>query len=273
MDKQEPIVDSAATSAEARPVQSTAAESKPADAKPVDPKPAAADKTDAASGKAGNVASFPMTIYTPWIQYRRYALLAASITIAMVLGGLIGSASTYSLTAQKADPVEPNRALQTALTQVTKDVVALKTSVETSNRSAGTQMAKINERFDRSEKAQAEPAARIAALTEGVARIEKRLVATSANAAPIAAASQDITGSIPDRAAAMAPKDQSRPAKLEGWVVREVYRGRALVENRNELYEVVPGADLPGAGKVQTITRQDGRWVVITQKGLIVSMR
>lgn len=270
MDKQEPIVDSAATSAEAKSVQSTAAESKPADAKPAGAKSAAADKTDAASG---NVASFPMTIYTPWTQYRRYALLAASITVAMLLGGLMGSAGTYSLTAQKAEPVDPNRALQTALAQVTKDFAALKTSVEASNRAAGGQIAKLNERFDRSEKAQAEPAAKIAALTEGVARIEKRLASTAANAAPIAAASQDITGSIPDRTAAMAPKDQSRPAKLEGWVVREVYRGRALVENRNELYEVVPGADLPGAGKVQTITRQDGRWVVITQKGLIASMR
>ena len=268
MDKQEPTFDSAATSAEAKTAQAAAAESKS-----INEKTAAADKAEAASEKTDKVISFPMTIYTPWTQYRRYALLAASITIAMVLGGLIGSASTYSLTAQKVDPVEPTRALQTALTQVTKDFAALKTSVEASNKAAGTQIAKINERFDRSEKAQAEPAARIAALTEGVARIEKRLASTTASAAPVAAASHDITGSIPDRAAAMAPKDQSRPAKLEGWVVREVYRGRALVENRNELYEVEPGADLPGAGRVQTITRQDGRWVVITQKGLIASVR
>jgi hypothetical protein len=271
MDKQEPIFDSAATSAEEKTAQAAAAESKP-----VDDKPAAAKAEAAAEKKTDKVISFPMMIYTPWIQYRRYAAIAASVAVALALGCLIGSASTYSLTAAapKADPAEPNRALQASLTQVTKDVAALKTSIEASSKSAGTQMAKINERFDRSEKAQAEPAARIAALTESVARIEKRLAAAPAAAAPTAAVSRDITGSIPERTAAAAPpKDQSKPATLEGWVLREVYRGRALVENRNELYEVAPGADLPGAGKVQTITRQDGRWVVTTQKGLIVSMR
>lgn len=271
MDKQEPKFDSAASGAEEKPVQAAAAESKPAD-----DKPATADNADTAPGKTDKVVSFPMMIYTPWIQYRRYAAIAASVAIALALGGLIGSASTYTLTAAapKADPADPNRALQVALTQVTKDVAALKTSIETSNKSASTQMAKLSERFDRSEKAQAEPAARIAALTESVARIEKRLAAAPANTTPNAAVSRDITGSIPERTAAAAPaKDQSKPAPLQGWVLREVYRGRALVENRNELYEVTPGADLPGAGKVQTITRQDGRWVVTTQKGLIVSMR
>ena len=270
MDKQEPIFDYASSSAEEKPVQAAAAESKPSDNKP-----AAADKAEAAPEKTDKVISFPMTIYTPWIQYRRYAAIAASVAIALALGGLIGSASTYSLTAAapKADPAEPNRALQVALTQVTKDVAALKTSVEASSKSASTQMAKINERFDRSDKAQADPAAKIAALTESVGRIEKRLTAAPAAAAPNAAVSRDITGSIPDRTAAAAPKDQAKLATLDGWVVREVYRGRALIENRNELYEVMPGADLPGAGKVQTITRQDGRWVVTTQKGLIVSMR
>lgn len=259
MDKQEPAFESAASSAkntagEARAESSAEPRTEP---KTLDAEAASSDRAD--EGK--KVSSFPLAIYSPWTQYRRAGLLAATIAVALALGGLIGSASTYSLTTPKANPVEPARNLQAALTQVTKDVAALKASIETSSRAATAQISRLSERFERSERA--DPAAKIAALTETVSRLEKRLTAN-------ADASRDITGSVPDRASA---KDQSKPAIVEGWILREVYRGRAMVEHRDGLYEVMPGADLPGIGKVQTITQQNGRWVVVTAKGLIVSMR
>ena len=37
--------------------------------------------------------------------------------------------------------------------------------------------------------------------------------------------------------------------------------------------EVEPGTSLPGAGRVEEIRRQDGRWVVVTTKGMIVPAR
>jgi len=214
---------------------------------------------------------FPLAIHKPVARQQRLVLLAASLAIAASIGALIGSLSTYSLARQKPEP-EPARNLEAALTQVTKDVAALKTSVDAANRAATAQMAKINERFDRSERAQAEPAAKIAALSETVTRLEKRITA-NAETARAETARADITGSVPQRSAAPPAKDASKPPVVEGWVLRDIYRGRALVENRDRLYEVMPGADLPGIGRVQTITRQDGRWVVVTPKGLIVSMR
>ena len=64
------------------------------------------------------------------------------------------------------------------------------------------------------------------------------------------------------------------PPVLNGWVLREVFNGSAMVENeRMGMFEVVPGANLPGVGRVETIRRQDGRWVVMTPKGMIVSQR
>jgi len=218
------------------------------------------------------IRSFPLAIYRPSSQYRRFAVLAASLAVAAAFGGLVGSLSTYGLAGAKTDPVEPTRNLQAALTQVNKDVAALKVSVDTANRAAAGQMAKITERFDRSERAQAEPAAKIAALTETVTRLEKRIAANTE-------AARDITGSVPDRTAAaaaaatVAAKDQSKPPIVGGWVLRDVYRGRAVVESRSGLYEVAPGGNLPGIGRVETITQQNGRWVVVTPKGLIVSMR
>ena len=85
-------------------------------------------------------------------------------------------------------------------------------------------------------------------------------------------ASSGTRGRRPDVTGSIAPKQQDRPAVVAGWVIREVFDGRAVIENeRLGFYEVVPGANLPGVGRVETIRRQDGRWVVVTPKGLIVS--
>jgi hypothetical protein len=212
--------------------------------------------------------TFPLVIYKPQVQYR-FIQLAASVAIAAALGGLIGAVSAYGFAKPKTDPAEPTHNLEAALARVTKDVAALKTSIESSNRTTASQIAKLGDRFDRGERAQADPAAKIAALNESLARIEKRLANPPAPAKTEAAA--DITGSIPDRTAIA--KDQSKPPIVEGWVLRDVQRGRALVEHRDTLYLISRGADLPGVGRVENITRQNGRWVVVTAKGLIVSMR
>jgi len=45
------------------------------------------------------------------------------------------------------------------------------------------------------------------------------------------------------------------------------------VQGHGDIYQVVPGAPLPGLGPVERVKRQDGRWVVVTPKGIIVSMR
>jgi hypothetical protein len=63
----------------------------------------------------------------------------------------------------------------------------------------------------------------------------------------------------------------ARLPTVEGWVLRDVSHGGALIEGRRGLYEVFAGDPVPGLGKVDAIRRQDGRWVVVTSKGLIVA--
>jgi len=61
---------------------------------------------------------------------------------------------------------------------------------------------------------------------------------------------------------------------VSGWAVRDVYRGVALLQSRmGGMVEVEHGDVLPGLGRIEAIRRQDGRWVVITSKGMITSMR
>jgi hypothetical protein len=58
---------------------------------------------------------------------------------------------------------------------------------------------------------------------------------------------------------------------VEGWVLRDVYRGAAMIQGRGGIIEVVPGDHLPALGRIEALQRQDGRWVVVTSRGLIVS--
>jgi hypothetical protein len=103
------------------------------------------------------------------------------------------------------------------------------------------------------------------------------VVAPQAAAVPVAAAAvaaNEATASIAPSAAA-APADQpklevARLPTVEGWMLRGVANGVALIEGRRGIFEVYAGDMVPGAGRVDAIRRQDGRWVVVTSKGLIV---
>ena len=204
----------------------------------------------------------------------RFTVLALAIAVAAAAGSAVGAMAAVAfvkpqpVASDDARTIEVN-ALRGVITQLSAEMTSLKASIDSNAKSANAQMAKV---ADRVEKAQAEPASRVQKLSELLEKIDRRTAAT-------AASSSDVTGSIGSNAAAptlaaAAPKQQDRPAVVAGWVIRDVFDGRAMLENEwLGLYEVVPGADLPGVGRVQTIRRQDGRWVVVTPKGLIVSSR
>jgi len=106
-----------------------------------------------------------------------------------------------------------------------------------------------------------------------------RLTDTAERQDPRSPAASDTTGSLPE-VASTAPASASAPSVavtqpsipiVDGWVLRNVYGGSALVEGRSGLIQVMPGDSLPGVGRVETIKREDGRWVVVTTRGLIVA--
>ncbi|MFC3693745.1 hypothetical protein [Chenggangzhangella methanolivorans] len=84
---------------------------------------------------------------------------------------------------------------------------------------------------------------------------------------------QIATGSVSrDARAATAAEEKPRDnAKIvRNWTVREVTRGVALLEGRYGMIEVVRGARAPGIGRVRSIERRDGQWVVVTDRGLVI---
>lgn len=194
----------------------------------------------------------------------RYAVLAASIAIAAALGSVVGALAGAALMrpAPEAESVPTMNAtvLNKTLAQLSADVASLKSALDTSSKATSTQLSKISERVERAEKAQADAAQKTARLLETpktTAQVPAQIPAQG---------SSDVTGSIVE-------KQQVRPVIVDGWVIRDIFDGRAMVESRYGIFEVAPGAPLPGLGKVESVRRQDGRWVVVTPKGLIVSSR
>ena len=144
--------------------------------------------------------------------------------------------------------------------------------VEKLDRDGSAKVDKLNERVDRQTSAQA------AELAARIDKLEKKVVASAAPApAPVSPpapaqrqpaappklgpnVSMETTGSI----------DRPRPV-LRGYIVLGARDDVALVEGRNGERAVRRGDFLPGAGRVEGITRAGGSWVVLTEQGQIAA--
>jgi hypothetical protein len=69
--------------------------------------------------------------------------------------------------------------------------------------------------------------------------------------------------------AKLTPTVETRPTTIEGWTLREVVNGTAVIEGPNGVWKVTPGQTVPGIGRVDSIVRWGNRLVVATSRGLI----
>ena len=211
----------------------------------------------------------------------RFALLAACVAIAAsfgAIGGSLGVAKFGPMISSQQPPAvsvakehmaDEIKALKETVAQLrahTKslndNLAALKTSMTASNSAQNTQIGKIAETLDRVEKGQAEQ------------RKVATVPATQVTSTTQAVAAPETTGSIAQKTPVPmvlgAPPTTLKPPIVQGWVLRRVYDGAALIESRDGIIEVEPGSVVPGLGRVEDIKRQDGRWVMMTSRGLVV---
>jgi len=228
------------------------AQSGPQEATPAPPRAGASD---------GKAPGLPIWRLWPLPRVSRVTVVA----VAVALGAAAGSAATAGLQAlpdlsrAKASATDAETRALAAVARLDAELTGLKAALDQSAKSANAQFARVTDRLDRAERGQAEPAAKLARITEAIERIERRATA-------------DTTGSTAERVVPPAPVGGAlgQPV-VQGWVLRNVYDGAALLEGRRGLIEVEPGDRLPGGGRVEAIRRQDGRWVVVTSKGVIIA--
>jgi hypothetical protein len=184
-------------------------------------------------------------------RHKRHALLAASVALAAALGAIVGAAATgaFSKPASVDVTAEENKATQQSVARLAKEITSLKASLEAASKSANSQIAKIGERLNRES----------AGVTNSITAPQTVSPASQASASP--------------RLPAAGESRSSRLPIVTNWSIRETRGGYVYVQGNGDVYQVVPGAPLPGLGPVEKIERQDGRWLVVTPKGIIVSMR
>jgi hypothetical protein len=199
---------------------------------------------------------------------RRLAALAAVVALATVMGVLGGALATVALTHLASDDaMSGNNAFEATVARIDADILALKAGLEHTSKLSMSQFNKTSDRLDKLEKLQAEPAAKIAKLSEAV---DKLRAAPAASPASVVSA-KDVTGTVSPPAATAPKAEVGKLPSVEGWVLREVAHGGAMIESRQGMFEVYAGDFLPGLGRIDAVRRQDGRWVVVTSKGLIVA--
>jgi hypothetical protein len=65
------------------------------------------------------------------------------------------------------------------------------------------------------------------------------------------------------------PVPETRWTTVEGWMLREVNNGAAVLEGPNGILTARRGDTVPGVGRVKSIVRWGERWIVATSRGLI----
>jgi hypothetical protein len=195
----------------------------------------------------------------------RFPLLAATIALAAGFGsfaGVLAASGVMQLApghAPNSHAADVSSVLQAMKAQVAA-LSVIKSSLDGANRNANAEFAKIADRLDRVERAEADPATKLAQIADAVDRLEKH-----------GATAADITGSVPQGASATSVAKETDRI-LPDWIVQDVRRGRAMVENAyGRVFFVGPGSILPRLGSVQDVKRKDGSWLVVTEHGTITS--
>ncbi len=177
-----------------------------------------------------------------------------------------------------------------------KSVDGLKASLDSIKAETGAQIAELNAKIDHLQHEEARTNGTSANHASAMAN-DTGIHASAQPGSTIRPPSPGITGSIGHSSVAHSddiqtaligppppPKDQMQPpapadAKkkpetvLVDWVVRDVYRGVALIDGPDGTIEVSKGDMIPGAGTVESIEHRNGGWVLVTSRGIVASIR
>jgi hypothetical protein len=147
--------------------------------------------------------------------------------------------------------LEENKLMQQSVTKLAKEVTTLKANLDAAKKTAPLPGATTTESLHK----------------------EAAEITGSISAPQMIAAAPVPTPRPAPRIAMAETRPSARPPVVQGWSIRDARGGYVYVEGHGDIYQIVPGAPLPGLGPVESVKKLEGRWVVTTPRGIIVSMR
>jgi hypothetical protein len=180
-------------------------------------------------------------------------LRGATVAIAIAIGatggtfsalGFLQYAQLNQLTEAAPMPtmVDETRAMWSTVMQLQNEIAVLKATIQADAAHTIGEFLKTDARIDRLDRAQSD---------------YRR---------------NDVTASVPPAPPQAATQ---RTSAVAGWSVRDAYGNTAIIQSaRQGTKEVSPGDNIPGLGRIHSIKQQqDGRWVIVTSRGIISSAR
>jgi hypothetical protein len=162
--------------------------------------------------------------------------------------------------------------LRRQIAGVSENLDGLRTAVDLSSKATSDRFARYAENLDRIERVS----------TASTAKLDKLALAQPAAPAPTtsqltppvqampmmaqAAPAPDVTGSVSPSERASAPRKV-----FKGWSVREAYEGVAILQGPNGVVETVLGQQVPALGRIEEIKNENGRLIVLTSGGAVLS--
>lgn len=217
---------------------------------------------------------------TSRLSFAAQTLVAAALIgtgwLASYAGTLANRDAIHTLEAETARSQDILARLSGDLDSLKGALAAFKDAEQSAAGASASDQAKLGEKVDRLTVAVQAPGAKLAAIETRLDRLEGQITAGLATLAakPAVPTTAEAPAAREEAPVVKAKAETARTEPVDGWVLREVYNGAALIEGQNRrLYEVMPGAFLPGVGRVEAIERRGSRWVVLTDKGVISAYR
>jgi hypothetical protein len=201
----------------------------------------------------------------PFIRRTRFLLKTIALLVTLSIGWFGGFSSSYFLSfrpfptpEQKINPSaqvlgSENQLTPIASTETPPAVIPQPSNIEKSATAPGNGIA----HRDKSTQS-----------TDQITRSIKGSAIEQPNASLSGTASAAITRSTKTLSKPM-PVPETRPTTIEGWRVRDVVDGTAILEGPNGIRKAARGDIVPGLGRIDSIVLWGSRWIVSTSRGLI----
>ncbi len=210
-------------------------------------------------------------------------LAALAVAVGLVVSACTGliayvalqpSPTTVTANAEIRNLRETVAQLRRQVSGVSENLDGLRAAVDLSSKATSDRFGRFAENLDRIERVSSSSTAKLDRLAQaqlqaavpGSAMSQPQSPAQSMTTVASAGSGSDVTGSV------SSSERQTRPPRLiKGWSVRQAYEGVAILQGPAGVVEVVLGQDVPGLGQIEEIKNENGRLIVLSSSGVIVS--
>lgn len=214
----------------------------------------------------------------PWVAPLATLAIAVGLIVSVCTGviaylAIQPSTTSVATSAEIKNVRETVAQLRRQVSGISENLDGLRTTVDHSSKSTNDRFGRFAENLDRIERVGSSTTTKL----DKLAQVQPPVPAPAgpqlqppaqSMAVASAAPGTEVTGSVSPSERAASPRKV-----IKGWSVREAYEGIAILNGPTGVVEAVLGQQVPGLGRIEEIKNENGRLVVLSSAGAILSAR